>query len=176
MSNITVIGIDLAKSVFQLCGLNQGNKVIFNKPVKRERFLNELRKYPTTLIAMEACGSAHHWARVLDDMGHTVRLIPAQFVKGFTRGNKNDTNDALAIAESALRPNLHPVQVKTLEQQDFQTLLRVRTRQKEWRTATVNQARGLMAEYGIVVNSVPGHHFYPLALMPCGSCSATNKS
>ena len=151
MSNITVIGIDLAKNVFQLCGLNRANKVQFNKSVRRDRLLGEIRQHPNTIISMEACGSSHHWARVFSEEGHTVRLIPAQFVKSFCRGNKNDANDALAIAECALRPNLHLVQVKTIEQQDYQTLLRIRARQKELRTAIINQARGLLAEYGIIL-------------------------
>ena len=102
MTNITVLGIDLAKNIFQLCGLNQANKVQFNKAIKRNRLVDAVRQYPEAIIAMEACGSAHHWARMFSEHGHTVRLIPAQHVKGFCRGNKNDANDALAIAECAL--------------------------------------------------------------------------
>lgn len=151
MSNINVIGIDLAKNIFQLCGLNQANKVQFNRAVKRGRLIDTIRQFPNSIIAMEACGSAHHWARVFSTLGYTVRLIPAQHVKSFCRGNKNDSNDALAIAECALRPNLHLVQIKTVEQQDYQTLLRIRARQKELRTAVINQTRGLLAEYGIVL-------------------------
>lgn len=123
MSNITTIGIDLAKPVFQVCGLNQARKKIFNNQVKRNGFLHEVLQHPNAIIAMEACGSYHHWARVFAEHGFTVRLIPAQHVKAFGRGNKNDVNDALAIAEAVLRPELHALPVKTLEQQDIQTLL-----------------------------------------------------
>lgn len=159
MSNITTIGIDLAKSVFQICGLNKARKKVFNKQVKRKDLINEILQHPNALIAMEACGSSHHWARTLSELGFTVRLIPAQHVKAFVRGNKNDANDALAIAESVLRPDLHCVPIKTLEQQDIQTLLRIRTRYKDARRINANQLRGLLAEYGIVmsvgINNIP---------------------
>ena len=151
MSNITLLGIDLAKSVFQICGLNKANKNQFNKQVTRKRLLDEVRQHPKAIIAMEACSTSHYWARTFSEMGFTVQLIPAQHVKAFVRGNKNDTNDALAIAEAALRPNLHPVPVKTLEQQDIQTLLRIRTRFKDARKINANQLRGLLAEYGIIM-------------------------
>jgi len=118
MSHITLIGIDLAKTVFQVCGLNKANKKQFNKQIRRKQLIDEVRQHPNAVIAMEACATSHYWARTFTNMGLTVRLIPAQHVKAFVRGNKNDANDALAIAEAALRPNLHSVPVKTLEQQD----------------------------------------------------------
>ena len=108
------------------------------------------RQHQNALIAMEACGSSHHWARTFSEMGFGVRLIPAQHVKAFVRGNKND---ALAIAESVFRLDLHDVQIKTLEQQDFQTLLRIRTRYKDSRKANANQLRGLLSEYGHVMKT-----------------------
>ncbi len=151
MNNITTVGIDLAKSVFQVCGLNQARKKIFNKQVRRAQLLHEVRQHPNAVIAMEACGSSHHWARTFIEMGFTVRLIPAQHVKAFVRGNKNDANDALAIAESVFRSDLHDVQVKTLEQQDMQTLLRIRSRYKNARKINSNQLRGLLSEYGLIV-------------------------
>jgi transposase len=151
MSNITIIGIDLAKSVFQVCGLNQAHKKIFNKQIKRANLIHEIRQHPNVLIAMEACASSHHWARTFADMGFIVRLIPAQHVKAFVQGNKNDANDALAIAEASLRPNIHCVPTKTLEQQDIQTLLRIRTRYKDARRINANQLRGLLAEYGMIM-------------------------
>ncbi|MDH3693901.1 MAG: IS110 family transposase [Gammaproteobacteria bacterium] len=151
MNNIMIVGIDLAKSVFQVCGLNQARKVMFNRGVSRAKLLTLLRTYPGALIAMEACGSAHHWARTLASMGYEVRLIPAQHVKAFCRGNKSDVHDALAIAESVFRPDIHEVAVKSLEQQDIQTLLRIRTRHKDSRKNTVNQIRGLLSEYGLVM-------------------------
>ncbi len=151
MSHITLIGIDLAKSVFQVCGLNKANQKLFNKQVKRKELVNEVRQHPNAVIAMEACATSHFWARTFSSMGFTVQLIPAQHVKAFVRGNKNDTNDALAIAEAARRPNLHPVPVKTIEQQDMQTLLRIRGRFKDARKINANQLRGLLAEYGITI-------------------------
>ena len=151
MSNITVIGIDLAKSVFQICGLNQANKRQFNISVKRTKLVETVLQHPNATIAMEACGSAHHWGRVFSELGYHVKLVPAQHVKGFSRGNKNDALDALAIAEASQRPKVHFVAIKTIEQQDYQTLLRARTRLIEDRTATINQARGTLAEYGVVL-------------------------
>lgn len=150
MSNITTIGIDLAKSVFQICGLNQVHKVIFNKQVKRARLLDEIRKYPNAVIAMEACGSAHYWSRTLSAMGYRVRLIPAQHVKALVRGNKNDAADALAIAEAVFRPNIHDVEPKTLEQQDIQLLLRIRSTIKDQRKQNACQLRSLLSEYGVI--------------------------
>jgi len=151
MANVTTISIDLAKSVFQVCGLNRANKKVFNKQVKRKDLIHEVRQHPNALIAMEACGTSHHWARTFSSMGFTVRLIPAQHVKAFVRGNKNDTNDALTIAEAVSRPNLHYVQMKTLEQQDIQTLLRIRSRYKDARRTNAHQLRGLLSEYGLIM-------------------------
>lgn len=151
MSNVTTIGLDIAKNVFQICGLNQAQKVVFNRKVTRANLMKHLFQYPNALIAMEACGSSHHWARQLLTRGMQVKLIPAQHVKAFCRGNKNDAQDALAIAEAVQRPKLHPVAVKSIEQQDIQTLLRIRLRYKESRRDLVNQTRGLLTEYGIVM-------------------------
>lgn len=153
MNNITTIGIDLAKSVFQVCALNQAHKIVFNKQVKRGQLLKEISQYPAAVIAMEACGTSHYWARTLTSMGFVVRLIPAQHVKALLRGNKNDVNDALAIAESVFRPNLHDVQIKTLEQQDIQTLLRIRSRYKNARRINATQLRGLLGEYGLTIKT-----------------------
>lgn len=153
MTHVTTLGIDLAKSVFQVCGLNRSRKIIFNKQLKRANLIDEVRKHPNAVIAMEACGSSHHWARTFAELGFNVRLIPAQHVKAFVRGNKNDANDALAIAESVFRPELHDVQVKTLEQQDIQTLLRIRSRYKDARRSNANQLRGLLSEYGLVMQA-----------------------
>lgn len=151
MSNVITIELDLAKSVFQVCGLNRAGKVEFNRQVKRKQLMACLIAHPQALIAMEACGSAHYWGRRLEAAGLSVKLIPAQHVKAFTRGNKNDANDALGIAEAASRPNLHPVSVKSIAQQDIQTLMRIRIRHQHARTDAVNQLRGLLSEYGIVI-------------------------
>jgi len=151
MTNITLIGIDLAKSVFQLCGLNKARKVQFNKKVSRSKLIDAVRQHPDAILVMEACGGAHYWARTFTEMGFKVRLVPAQHVKAFSRGNKTDATDALAIAETAFRPDLYDVQHKTVEQQDIQTLLRIRTRIKGLRRDNVNQVRGLLAEYGLIM-------------------------
>ena len=151
MSNVTTLGIDLAKNVFQVCGLNQARKIVFNRTVSRAKLVDFVRQHPNARIAMEACGSAHHWARTFSTMGLNVYLIPAQHVKAFCRGNKNEAHDALAIAESMYRPDIHPVAIKTLEQQDIQTLLRIRTRHKDTRNSTINQIRALLSEYGIIM-------------------------
>lgn len=146
-----VIGIDLAKTIFQICALNDNNEVIFNKKVKRTHFLQTLRQFEATRVVMEACYSSNHWAREIMKLGHQVKLIPAFRVKPFVVGNKNDANDALAICEAARRPKMRFVQVKSLEQQDIQTLYRIRQRLIKQRTALVNQLRGLLSEYGVAV-------------------------
>jgi transposase len=151
MEHVTTIAIDLAKKLFQLCGLNCRHKVVFNRSVKRSQLLQVVREYPDALFAMEACATSQYWARTLTAMGLRVVLIPAQHVKAFTRGNKNDAKDALAIAEAAHRPGIHWVPVKSVHQQDIQTLLRIRSGYVASRTALVNQVRGLLAEYGVVM-------------------------
>ena len=150
MSKLKLIAIDLAKNVFQVCGLNHRQQVKMNKALRRSEIAAYMAQQPPTLVAMEACYSSHYWARCFEAMGHTVNLIPAQHVTPFVRGNKSDRNDALAIAEAAQRPNLRPVPVKSLEQQDVQSLHRMRTRYTKTRTALINQTRGLLSEYGII--------------------------
>ena len=161
--NIKLIGIDLAKRVFQLCAVSATNKVIFNRQVSRAKLAETLAQIPPCLVAMEACASAHYWGRRFQAMGHEVRLIPAQHVKAFVRVNKNDANDALAITEAVQRPNLHCVRVKSAEQQDLAVLHRVRQRSVEQRTAIINQLRGLAAEYGVIF---PKSRQQLMALLP----------
>ena len=103
--NVTRISIDLAKNVFQICGVNQAGKVVFNRRRKRASFLDEMRKYPGVPVVMEACYSAHYWGRTLQDMGHHVDLIPPQHVKPFLHAHKSDACDARAISEAAERPS-----------------------------------------------------------------------
>jgi transposase len=146
---VKLIGIDLAKSVFQLCAINVAGKVLFNRQVKRDRLIAEVRKHPEVTIAMEACFSAHYWARTFQSMGHRVLLIPPQHVKPFVRVHKSDARDALAICEAAQRPSLHFVPVKSVEQQDLQVLHRIRQRYIRQRTQLANQLRSLAAEYGV---------------------------
>lgn len=149
--NITTIGLDLAKSIFYLVCLNQAHRVCSRKKLRRAQMLSYFSQLAPCVVAMEACAGAHYWARQLKQYGHTVRLLPAQHVKPFLQGSKNDYNDALAIAEAAQRPQLHFVPAKTVKQQDLQSLQRLRESAIAQRTALCNQIRGLLAEYGIIV-------------------------
>jgi len=151
MSNNNLISIDLAKNVFQVCVLNEHNKVTINKKVKRSKLLQTVIQLDAKNIVMEACYSSNHWGRVFQDNGFIVKLIPPHQVKPFVVGNKNDHNDAIAIAEAARRPKATFVAVKSLEQQDIQSLYRIRDRMIKSRTALANQLRGLLAEYGIIL-------------------------
>jgi transposase len=147
----SILGIDLAKHFFQVCGLNQANKVIFNRKLTRNKLAEFMQQQNPILIAMEACSSSNFWARKFEAMGHTVKLVPAQHVKPFVKGNKDDRNDAVAICETALRPNMHFAQIKTHVQQDTQMLHRIRQLHVRQATAIVNQIRAYLAEYGIII-------------------------
>ena len=150
MGKITTIGLDLAKNVFHAVCCDQHGKIIKKKMLRRSGLLAWFVNLPPCLIGMESCASAHYWARALKAQGHRVKLIPAQHVKPYVRGNKNDYNDALAIAEAVIRPEMRFVSIKTPEQQDIQALHRLRERRLRDRTALCNQLRGLLGEYGIV--------------------------
>ena len=149
--NIKRVGIDLAKQVFQVHGVDHHDKVVIRKQLKRGQLLKFFATLPPCLIGMEACGGAHHWARELQKMGHTVKLMAAQFVKPYVKSNKNDANDAEAICEAVGRPTMRFVSIKTIAQQDLQAIHRIRSELVKRRTAKVNQIRGLLAEYGLVV-------------------------
>ena len=151
MKEITTVGLDLAKNVFHLIGCDAHGKEVKRKMLKRGQVMAYVANVPSCLIGMEACASAHYWARRFEELGHAVRLIPPQHVKAYVRGNKNDYNDARAIAEAACRPDIRFVAVKTVEQQDVQALHRLREARVGERTALCNQVRGLLAEYGIVL-------------------------
>ncbi len=150
MKELKLVAIDLAKNVFQVCTVSPQNKVLENRQLSRGKLPMVLANMPAAVVAMEACYSSHYWARTFQTMGHEVRLIPAQHVKPFVRGNKNDRNDALAIAEAFKRPNLRFVPIKTVEQQDIQSLHRIRDRLSQQRVALMNQTRGLLSEYGLI--------------------------
>lgn len=150
MTDHNLVSIDLAKTVFQVCRFAQGNKILSNKKVSRKKLSQEMALLSPTTVVMEACYSAHYWGRTFEQYGHTVKLVPAQHVKPFVRGNKNDANDAIAIGEASLRPNMKFVRVKTLEQQDLQSLHKIRERFVGHRTRISNQTRGLLSEYGLV--------------------------
>ena len=149
---INRVGVDLAKNIFQLHGVDRQGKTVWKRRLSRDKWLTVLYETvkPGTVIGIEACTGAHHWARILFNKGYEVKIIPPQFVKPFVKSNKNDTNDAAAICEAMVRHNMHSVKVKTVAQQDIQALHRVREEIKSHRTAKANQIRGLVAEYGLV--------------------------
>lgn len=149
--NINRIGLDLAKTVFQVHGVDECEEVVLRRQLKRTQMLEFFGKLSPCLVGMEACASAHYWARELIKRGHTVRLIAPQFVKPYVKSQKNDANDAEAICEAVSRPNMRFVAVKTVEQQDIQSVHRIRSELVKQRTAKVNQIRGLLGENGITV-------------------------
>ena len=151
MKDITTIGIDIAKNVFQLHGVDRHGKASLRKTVTRAKLLETLANLPPCLIGIEACGGAHHWARKITQLGHTVRMIAPQFVVPYRKSGKNDANDAEAICEAVARPNMRFVPIKTPEQQAALTLHRVRESIKVDRTALINRIRGLLQEFGIVL-------------------------
>jgi len=145
------VGIDLAKSVFHLHGVNEQGEMVMRKKLSRNKLAEFMFRLPSCLVAMEACGGSHDWARRLMAMGQDVRLISPQFVKPYVKSNKNDIADAAAICEAVQRPDMRFVPIKSVEQQDIQSLHRARSLAAAHRTAQVNQMRGLMLEYGVIV-------------------------
>ena len=148
---ITSVGIDLAKNVIQVHGVDEGGKAVVKKQLKRDQVASFFANLPPCRIGMEACGSAHHWARKLQLFGHTVKLMAPQFVKPYVKTNKNDVADAEAICEAVSRPNMRFVPIKNAEQQAVLALHRARQGFVKARTAQANQIRGLLAEFGIVI-------------------------
>ncbi|MCY0387554.1 IS110 family transposase [Robbsia sp. Bb-Pol-6] len=148
---ITTIGIDLAKNVFQVHGANEHGKPILRKQLRRDQVVVFFSNMPPCLTGMEACGGAHHWARKLEALGHDVKLIAPQFVKPYVKSNKNDVADAEAICEAVSRPTMRFVPIKNIEQQSVLALHRARQGFVKARTAQANQIRGLLAEFGLVI-------------------------
>ena len=155
--NITTIGIDLAKNVMQVHGADDHGRAVLKKQLKRAQMLPFFVNLVPCKIGMEACGSAHYWARKLQALGHTVQLIPPQYVKPFVKRNKNDAADAEAICEATMRPNMPAVPVKNASQQAILSVHRARQGFVKARTAQANQIRGLLAEYGIAIPQGIGH-------------------
>jgi len=147
---VTTIGLDLAKNVFQVHGVDERGHAVVRKQLRREQLMAFFAAVPPCLVGMEACGGAHHWARRLQEYGHRVRLISPQYVKPYVKTNKNDAVDAEAICEAVGRPNMRFVPIKTLEQQLVLSIHRVRQGFVKARTAQANQIRGLLAEFGLV--------------------------
>lgn len=146
------VGVDLAKNVFQVHGVDQGEKPVWRRKFKRSEWVKALQQVAPAgcEVGMEACGGSHQWARELQKLGYVVKLIAPQFVKPYVKSNKNDVNDAEAICEAMSRPGMRFVTVKTVEQQDVQAVHRVRSGLMAQRLAKVNQIRGLVSEYGLV--------------------------
>ena len=147
---LKTIGIDLAKTVFQVCGVNEHMKPQFNNRLKRNQLLDFMRQQPPTMVFRQACYSSHYWGREMVKLGHDTKLIPAQHVTPFVRGNKNDHNDAFAITEASKHPYIRFVPIKTEYQQEISCLHRIRERLIKNKSALSNQSRGLLSEFGVV--------------------------
>mgnify|MGYP001598112856 FL=1 len=163
-NDVAVLGIDLAKTSFQLHGVDSLGVTVLKKKLTRKNLCEYIAQLPVCTIGIEACGGAHHWRRVFSKFGHAVHMIAPQFVKPFVKSNKNDAADAEAICEAVQRPSMRFVPAKSIEQQDIQSLHRVRSQAVARRTAQANQIRGLLMEYGLIIpqgishirKSIPG--------------------
>ena len=150
-SDLSVVGIDIAKRVFHVVGMDEKGQIVLRKRLSRPDLMPFIAQLPPMMIGMEACGGAHYWARRFREHGHEVKLMAPQFVKPYVKSNKNDMRDAEGIAEAVTRPTMRFVPTKAIEQQDIQALHRVRERLIGARTALVNEVHGLLNEYGIVI-------------------------
>lgn len=151
MTDVHLIGIDIAKRVFQAHAINEKGETLWQKKLSRAQFDKFIREIPTTLVAMETCGGAHHWGRVAQSVGHEVRLIPPQYVKPYVRRHKSDAIDAAAIAEAATRPSMKFVAVKSETQQSRSARFRTRELFVRQRTQLINALRGHLLEFGIAL-------------------------
>lgn len=152
MSKVTTISIDIAKTVFHLCLFDSRGRVVGRRKLSRGKLAQFLAKHPSCVVLMEACGSAHYWARQCQRYGHEAKLIAPQFVKPYRKSQKNDANDAEAIGVAGQQPTMRFVGIKSVDQQAMQQLHRVRELVKSHRTALSNQLRGLLYESGIAVS------------------------
>src|SRR6184192_4731323 len=147
---ITTIGFDIAKNVFQVHGIDAAERVVVRKQIRRGQLMKFFEALPPCLVGLEACATAHYWARELTKLGHEVRLMPAKDVKAYVKRNKNDAADAEAICEAVRRPSMRFVPVKTAEQQAALLVHRGRERLVRQRTALVNALRAHLAEFGVI--------------------------
>src|SRR5512132_3594524 len=150
MQTITTIGLDIAKSVFQVHGVDAGGQVVLRRQLRRRHVLAFFQKLPPCLVGIEACASSHHWSRELQALGHAVRLMPPAYVKPYVKRQKNDSTDAEAICEAVTRPNMRFVPTKTVEQQSCLMLHRARHLFIRQQTAVINSIRAYLAEFGII--------------------------
>jgi transposase len=152
---ITTVGLDLAKNVFTLQGVDECGNTVLRKTVRRGKLLELFAQLPACVVGMEACSGAHHWARELRKLGHDPRIMAAEFVEPYRQGGKNDNNDAAAICEAVGRPKMRFVPIKSVEQQAVLAVHRLRQGLVEERTALINRLRGLLAEYGLIIGAGP---------------------
>ncbi len=150
MEKISIVGVDLAKNIFQVHEATADGRPVFSKKVRRSKLLSLLAGISTCTVAMEACASSHHWGREIGKLGHTVKMIPPIYVKPYVKRQKNDANDAEAIAEAASRPTMRFVAVKSAKKQASGMALRTRDLLVRQKTQTINALRGHLAEYGLV--------------------------
>lgn len=148
---VETVGLDLAKDVFQVDGISESGRVIFNKAIKRAKLLAFFEALPPCMVGMEACGSAHHWARALRKFGHDVRLMPANYVKPYFKRRKTDAVDAEANCEAVRRPTMHFVEIKTEDQQALLSIHRTRDLAVRQRTLLANMIRSLLREFGHIL-------------------------
>ena len=157
MKNVTTVGLDVAKQVFQVHGVDAAGEVVVRRTLRRTHVLNWFSKLPPCLVGIEACATAHYWARELARLGHAVKLIPPAYAKAYVRRNKNDAADAAAICEAVSRPSMRFVAVKSEVQQAAAGIHKAREMLVKQSTMLMNGLRGLMAEFGIVVGKGPQH-------------------
>jgi transposase len=157
MEEITTVGLDLAKHVFQAHGASASGTVLFRRKLRRDKVLTFFAELPRCCVVMEACASAHHWARAIGELGHEVRLIPPAYVRPFVKRQKNDMSDAEAICEAAQRPTMRFVAVKSEAKQAAAVIFRTRDVLVGQRTQIINSLRGHLGEYGLIAPQGPSH-------------------
>lgn len=176
MMNIKVLGIDLAKNVFQLHGTDAKGKRVLSKRLSREKLIEFMGNLSSCLVGIEACTGAHYWARLFESMGHTVKMMAPQFVKPYVRSNKNDRNDARGIAEAVSRPDMKFVPIKKVEQQDILLVHRARELVIKQKTAQANQIRGLLAEYGVIIPKGINHIENMMEILEANNAKLTTRA